>query len=291
MNPLLHTIINSLDIVGAMLLIVALVPLKMLMNDLPVGSVRKLWKIFAGLILFFIGAYIFIAMQLRIGDDFPGRDIICIVLFFGAVFVLMVITLSRETALDIKRIYTLEIETITDPLIGISNRRYLEKKLNDEFIKAKRYNHVFSILMLDIDHFKNINDTYGHDAGDIVLKNLGLLLKKLSREFDTIARYGGEEIMIVCPLTDAKDATALAERLRHEIGRRVMLPADMTEKRKDLYITVSIGVAVYTPEISTIEDLVKCADKAMYKAKDEGRNRISLWDGSTCETIISSDIF
>ncbi|MDO9208887.1 MAG: GGDEF domain-containing protein [Sulfuricurvum sp.] len=290
MYELLNAIVLNLDIAGIILLLVTLVPILKLKCELPIGSVRKLWKILSAMIFFFIGIYIYITVQYRIGNVLINRDIICILLFFGALFVLMVSTLSLRTALDIKRIYTLEIENITDPLMGISNRRHLERKLHEEFAKAVRYDLAFSILMLDIDYFKNVNDTYGHDTGDMVLKNLGAIIKNFIRVSDIVARYGGEEIMVLCPLTDGNHAASLAERLRQEIDKRVIVPADMEKEGREIRITVSIGVAEYLPEISTVEDLVKRADRAMYRAKHEGRNRIFLCNNSTSDEMITVNV-
>lgn len=286
MNLLLHTIISNLDIVGIMLLLTTLIPLKKLMHELPHGSIRRSWFILSSMILIFITTYIVIAIRFRTGSDFSSREIICTLLFLGALFVLIVSTLSMRTTRDIKRIYTLEIENITDSLMNIGNRRYLDQKLQEEFSKAERYNLAFSVLMIDIDHFKNVNDTYGHDAGDTVLKYLGAFIQKLIRTYDTVARYGGEEIMVLCPLTDGHHATWLAERLRHGIEQSVIILNNM----KETQVTVSIGIAEYTQEVSSVEDLLKRADKAMYRAKEEGRNRAFLCDGSTPETIIPSTI-
>lgn len=213
-------------------------------------------------------------MQFRAGADLQSREIVCTVLFFGALFVLKVSILSMQTTRDIKRIYTLEIENITDPLMNISNRRYLEQKLQEEFSKAKRYSLDFSILMIDIDHFKNVNDTYGHNAGDIVLIELGIIIKNLIRTYDTVARYGGEEIMVLCPLTDGDHALWLAERLRRQIEERIIALDEMQK----MHITISIGVSQYTSEVACVEDLVKQADKAMYCVKEKGRNSVFLHD-------------
>ncbi len=284
MSLFLNTILTNLDIAGIMILVATLIPLKKIMHELPHGSIRRSWFILSGMILFFIASYIVIALQFRTGSDFQSREIICTLLFLGALFVLIVSTLSLQTTRDIKRIYALEIENITDPLMNISNRRYLDRKLQEEFSKAERYNLELSVLMIDIDHFKNVNDTYGHDSGDIVLHYLGELIKKLIRTYDTVARYGGEEIIVICPSTDSSHTAWLAERLRHEIEQSVIVLNDM----KEIQVTVSIGISEYAHEVSSVEDLVKRADKAMYRAKKEGRNRVYLCDGSTPETIIPS---
>ena len=136
--------------------------------------------------------------------------------------------------------------------------------------------------MMDLDHFKKINDTHGHDTGDQVLKKLGLLIKNVVRESDTVARYGGEEIMVLCPLTDGHHVAWLAERLRHEI-EHCSIPVSDTKNTTEIRVTVSIGVAEYTSNILSVTDLVKHADEAMYQAKHQGRNRVTLYDPFSIE--------
>lgn len=281
------TILNNLDILGIVLLFLTLVPIVRLMRELPDGIMKKRWRGLVALIVFFIGMYLYIAVEYRLESVSISREVICLLLFFGAMFVFLVSVLSLRTALDIKRIYTLEIENITDPLMGINNRRYLERRLHEEFSKARRHDLPLSVMMLDIDHFKNVNDTYGHDGGDLVLKNLGALITKTIRESDCVSRYGGEEIVIIFPMTDGKNAVQMAERLRKEIEASVIVPADMEKEGREIRITVSIGIAENIPDVSNAEDLVKRADTAMYRAKNEGRNRVVLCDGTSPDLIVS----
>lgn len=290
MHVVMQHIIYNFDIAGIVLLFIALLPAIKLMRELPYGQMRTRWKVLTGMIVFFIVSYLYITWQHRINTPVFSIEAILLLLFFGALFVLLVSALSLQTALDVKRIYALEIESITDPLIGIGNRRYLERKLNEEFAKARRYELPLSLLMLDIDHFKEINDTFGHDAGDMVLKNLGVLMGKFVRESDYAARYGGEEIVIITPLTDGQHAAFIAERLRKKIDESVMIPVDTKKGIAETRITVSIGVAVYDSDMESIEELLKRADMAMYRAKHEGRNRIFLCDGSTSETVLPQDV-
>jgi diguanylate cyclase (GGDEF)-like protein len=257
------------------------------MRELPTGSVRKWWSIMIALVFFFIIGYIYYVLQHHNNiSHFSQNKIIPFILFFGSLFVFFTTTLFLRTAQDIKRIYTLEIENITDPLMEISNRRHLTQILQNEFSKAARYKLPLSILMIDIDFFKKVNDTYGHNVGDMVLKNLGTLLKQLIREMDYVARYGGEELIVVCPLIDGKRALDLAERLRQEIENSIIVPADPEKGIPEVRITVSIGVSEYTPEISCVDYLVKRADMALYRAKHAGRNCTFICDGTTPETVL-----
>ncbi len=286
MNNVYEFLISNLDIAGTIILITSLFPIFKLMKELPSGHFRKWWGILIALIFFFILGYLYYVQQRYNNSDFSQNAIIPYILFFGSLFVFFTTTLFLRTTIDIKRIYTLEIENITDPLMGIYNRRYLTRILQEEFSKAKRYSLPLSTLMLDIDYFKKVNDTYGHDVGDMILRNLGTMIQELIRETDYVARYGGEEIMVICPLIDGQKASELAERLRQEIETCIMIPDDANKGTPEVRITVSIGVAECTSDISSVDDLIKRTDMALYRAKDEGRNCIFLCNGTTSETIL-----
>jgi diguanylate cyclase (GGDEF)-like protein len=154
---------------------------------------------------------------------------------------------------------------VTDSLTGLYVRRYFMVKLQEEIHRADRYNKIFSVIMVDLDRFKNINDTYGHDAGDRALKAISQFLQKNIRDVDAIARYGGEEFVMLIPDADKDAALCLAERLRDELSR--------TRVGELPQITISLGVASYPTDGTDIEELIKKADAAMYAAKQAGRNK------------------
>ena len=154
---------------------------------------------------------------------------------------------------------------VTDSLTGLYVRRYFMVKLQEEIHRADRYNKIFSVIMVDLDRFKNINDTYGHDAGDRALKAISQFLQKNIRDVDAIARYGGEEFVMLIPDADKDAALCLAERLRDELSR--------TRVGELPQITISLGVASYPADGTDIEELIKKADAAMYAAKQAGRNK------------------
>ena len=157
---------------------------------------------------------------------------------------------------------------LTDPLTGFPNRRYVMERLEQEWASAKRTGRPFACLLIDIDHFKRVNDTHGHDAGDIVLKHTAQVLRDTARVHDVISRLGGEEFLVVCPDTGTKGAQACAERLRAAVEA-----ASISVGAIACPVTVSIGVAVWNKEIPTAEALIKAADVAVYAAKDGGRNQ------------------
>ena len=164
----------------------------------------------------------------------------------------------------------LEEMVIRDPLTGLYNHRQLQICLDEEIIRSKRYGHTFCILMLDIDHFKSVNDSFGHDFGDRVLVGLAGMLRGTVRDgVDVVARYGGEEFVILTPETDVDGGARLAERLRATFaGLEFETP---TGARR---FTASFGVAAAAPD-DDVTSLLRRADEALYRAKDGGRNRVS----------------
>lgn len=277
MEDVIGYITNFILFVGACLLCFSFLPIQRLIVQLPEGGLRKKWNDVRALILFFITGYAIFTYLYWMNLD-KGLDLIVPAVFFlGAVLVLFVGTLALETAKEVKRVFTLQYENVTDHLIGINNRRYLDKKIAEEISKARRYGMTLSMLLLDIDHFKAVNDTYGHQIGDHVLKSLGQLLIKKVRDVDFVARYGGEEIAILCPHTMVSTAFDLAERLRQTIETSIMVPAEEYENGHEITITVSIGVAGFDQQVNDSHVLVQRADEALYKAKNDGRNRVVLF--------------
>jgi len=177
------------------------------------------------------------------------------------------------TVQDVTDIAAYEKKLITtntkDGLTGIFNRRYFETKLVEEFDRHIRYNRPLSLIMIDIDHFKKTNDTYGHQAGDFILKKLAILIDDRIRTIDIVSRYGGEEFCCLLPETTIDSALALAEFLRIGVETEIFQFKD-----KRLRITISQGVSEINSDVDSAEDLLKLADDALYESKRLGRNRI-----------------
>lgn len=164
----------------------------------------------------------------------------------------------------------LKIMATHDPLTGVKNRGEIERLLTLEIDRVKRYQRPLTILLLDIDHFKSINDTYGHQSGDVVLQNTCQNIEQQLRPNDALGRYGGEEFLIILPEISLSAATMVAERLRKSLAEMAVT----TAQHVDIRFTVSIGVAAYTESTDSIERLVIVADEMLYKAKQSGRNRV-----------------
>lgn len=170
MRDSIFFIVNWLLLAGGLVLVAALFPVGRLIRQLPAGNVRNRWRLLTLCMLFFIAGYVIYAVA-HWDHCCTLFDLVVPTIFFiGAVFVEMVCSLALRTALDIKRICDLEQETITDPLMGIFNRRYLERRLKEEVGRAQRYKLPLAVLLLDVDFFKRINDTHGHLVGDLVLQ-------------------------------------------------------------------------------------------------------------------------
>lgn len=153
----------------------------------------------------------------------------------------------------------------TDGLTGIHNRMKVELLMTAEVLRSKRYGRLLSVLLIDVDHFKQVNDNYGHSIGDSVLRDVAAVLNDNIREADILGRWGGEEFLIVAPETDTDGALRFGEKLREAVERHRFI--------KDIRITISIGVATLM-EGEWEDDMVRRADEAMYQAKESGRNRI-----------------
>lgn len=261
--------------VGACLIFVSYLRIRRLIAEIPKGAVQRRWNDLRVLILFFVFcylAYIFLTSMDLLNENF--KLIVPAMFFLVAVLILFTGTLALETATEFIRFSKIERENIIDHLTGVHNRRYLDERIASEAIRAHKYDMPLSMMMIDIDHFKAVNDRYGHQIGDQVLKRLGELLIKKVRVIDVVARYGGEEIAILTIQTNIADAFDQAERLRKAVEAFIMVPADEKEQREAVRITVSIGVAGFDQQVFDSQTMIKKADMALYQAKNEGRNRV-----------------
>jgi len=169
----------------------------------------------------------------------------------------------------------------TDYLTGLRTRGYFEQQLELEFKRAERRKQKFALLMIDIDHFKRLNDTFGHHVGDQILRDVSLILMKDMREVDTVARYGGEEFVIILPETTQVGALYVAQRLRRAVEQAKFFAGSPHEIQ---HLTISLGVAVYDSDAQFKRDLIEFADAALYAAKHAGRNRVVAYSALSEQT-------
>ncbi|NJK31764.1 MAG: diguanylate cyclase, partial [Deltaproteobacteria bacterium] len=185
----------------------------------------------------------------------------------------MLRVLSHQVGVSLQnaRMYqSMEQRATTDGLTGLTNHRAFQERLEQLHALAERTGQKFSLILTDIDHFKSVNDTYGHPVGDAVLKRVAAIFTRRARKVDIVARYGGEEFVIVLPDTDADGAAVFANRLREEIGEQTI-----TSDHGSFSVTISMGVAEYPGDGRERHQLIELADQALYYCKEHGRNRVT----------------
>ncbi len=252
----------------------ALYPAFSIIRRLPKGSTRKYWIILVTLIVIFIGGYIAYYIEEtgnKLGDF---RFVVPSVFLGGGVFVLIILLLSLQSMKVIRKIQTLEEENITDSLMQIYNRRCFDRRMHEEFVKAKRYGFPLSLILFDIDNFKTINDEYGHNAGDMILKKVGQVLLCCTRDVDTPARYGGDEIAVIVSNSSLEETAVVAGRIHEQIRGEPITFRKKDSNEVTINCTVSVGIASFKDTMKNPEELIHAADKMMYKAKKAGRDTI-----------------
>lgn len=200
------------------------------------------------------------------GEPFTEEDLSVIIPFAQQASILLKLSLCYKTAEQMREL------SITDPLTGLFNRRYFDIRIEEEFMRAKRYGFRFSLAIADIDDFKLFNDTEGHRAGDFILKEIASVMNRSIRANDILVRFGGEEFAIIMPQIQKSEAFHVAERVRENVKNQIQPIWRKFPKEK---ITISIGIAMY-PECSDIESLIRDADRSLYAAKRSGKDRTLL---------------
>jgi len=186
----------------------------------------------------------------------------------------LVIMAARLFASTLKKVMLFEQTkelAITDPLTQVYNRRHLQERLEQEVARAQRYSHPLTVLLIDIDHFKLFNDGNGHLQGDVALRQLAAVLRRHTRQADLVARFGGEEFVVVLPEIDAANGRAVAEKLRLTVEQ---IPFAGEETLPSGQLTISVGVATFPTEAQDAVQLLDLADRGLYLAKRRGRNRV-----------------
>jgi diguanylate cyclase (GGDEF)-like protein len=264
-------------VVGAFVLVMALIPAHALAANAKEDTVRARWRHVQWRILGFLICYTTYLVAFwdrhRQWEDLaaPAALLVAALLTSG------VVRLALETVTEATRPSgRLDRESITDALVGVFNRKYLEHRLSEEVARARRHAVPMSVLLIDIDHFRRVNEKWGRGVGDHVLRYLANTVVGGVRESDVVARYGGEELMVIAPATTAEDALTLAERLRVMVEKENLAFGGELGARPELQVTVSIGVGELQPEETAWEPIVARADAAVKKAKMSGRNKVAI---------------
>jgi diguanylate cyclase (GGDEF)-like protein len=240
-----------------------------ILRRLPPGGTRRAWHALGAIVACFVIGYVGFAVHHGHDQGNSPEHFVVLVFFLGAIFVLGSVRLFGHT---IKVVAHYRNDSLTDGLMGIHNRRYFDARLDEECAHTERHGSPLSLLLIDLDKFKLVNDVHGHRAGDGVLRDLGHLLRREVRRSDVVARYGGEEIAILAPDTGLQGARMLAERIRAEVCRHDF--SRYANGREPLSCTVSVGVSTTVGGAANeAAVLVERADAALYRAKETGRNR------------------
>lgn len=237
---------------------------------LVISTITYRFSAFTGLVSTILGIALFFALGLILFLNNYWTD------YFSAGFLMIMsylgISIYKYIRLFVES-QALKTQAITDGLTGLFIHRYFRILLQNELDRALRYNPPLSFIIMDIDHFKHINDTYGHEQGNIVLKHIAQILKSISRKVDLIARYGGEEFCVILPHTTQEGAVNYAEKVRKQIQ-----DFNFPIAGKSLKITVSLGVVTFPNlKVEKIEELIEAADRALYEAKNTGRNKVCVF--------------
>jgi diguanylate cyclase (GGDEF)-like protein len=251
------------------------------------------WPSLRNLIAFFAVGYGVYLVFLVLDQPFD-RDLIAAEVFFlSAVFILLVVRFAYRTIHEIMRLEEMEQLANTDELTGLFNRRAIMRLLEEEFWKARRFGFPLSLAMIDLDHFKDVNDRWGHLAGDIVLHEVAATLKVRLRKIDVVGRYGGEEFLCILPSTPLDGALITGERVRGFVRDLRFRPLESggfepagrsgaeSGEGEFVQVTVSVGVSTVNSGFPRPEDLLAAADAALYQAKGKGRDRTELFEDTT----------
>jgi diguanylate cyclase (GGDEF)-like protein len=223
-------------------------------------------------------------LQIHTEDEKPAAEEIEKLYFSKQMMVTSLLEHYAPPLTNLRLRETLKMQSIHDHLTGLYNRRYMMDTLEFEARRAKRHNTTLGIIMVDVDHFKQFNDTFGHEVGDIVLRELGSFLRNNIRQEDIACRYGGEEFILILPSTSLENSRMRAESLREKIEKKLTI----NHLKKIHSITISLGVAVFPLHGETIEETLNAADSALYLAKTNGRNRVEVGNGNLRKMHISS---
>jgi diguanylate cyclase (GGDEF)-like protein len=166
---------------------------------------------------------------------------------------------------------------IREGLTGLFDQNYVRQRLGEEYYRARRYGHPLSLLMIDLDNFKSLNDRFGHAAGDLMLRHFGRLIRETIRPSDIPARFGREEFLIILPETGRYEAQTVAERLRQRVSES---PFRIDSRREDVRMTFSIGVSAFPDYGQSAEEMITLADLALYRAKKAGKNMVSFYSSN-----------
>ncbi len=262
--------VQAMLIIAASLLLASLAPMRRIYQMMSPCASRRLWLALGCLVgIMIAGVMAFLFVNYNEGSNHHEDWLVAAVFLTAAVLVVVISTLAENTAQDVSRMASLKLAASVDPVTELYNRRHIVSLLEEECARSTAERSSFSVLMIDMDNFKDVNDTYGHQAGDVVLREAARAILAGLPTPGKAGRFGGEEFLVVLPRLGSLDARAVAERIRVLVERLKV----SYEGEQIVSPTVSVGVATAYGWHEKAEDLIGLADEALYAAKALGRNR------------------
>jgi len=274
---------NILLLSSIFLYAVSLFIVQQLIKKIPLGEVRNNWKILSFFIVGFIvgyAAYMFLLITGKVNIESIIYPAICLA---GSAFVLLLCFLTYQTTRDIGEAIAMEQASIIDPVLDIYNRRYFDRRIDEETQRSRRYNQPLSIILFEIDQFESVVKNHGRLVGDVVLRKVSDFLVGSVRASDIVARYDEHKIVIATTQTKPDMAITLADRIRGEVEKLEVLPNSDQNAQDALHVTVTAGVSCVEDRIKSGFDLVDVAEKAIARADKEGHNRVYVYDPADVE--------
>lgn len=275
-------LVNIFLISGICLYAASIFTVQQLVKKLPLGEVRNNWKILSFFIVgFMVGyaVYMYLLLTGKVASASITYPAMCLA---ASAFVLLLCFLTYQTTRDISEAIAMEQASIIDPVLDIYNRRYFDRRIDEETQRSRRYNQPLSIILFEVDKFQSVISSHGKLVGDVVLRKVSDFLVASVRSSDIVAKYDENRIVIATTQTKPDMAIMLADRLRGEIEKLEVLPE--SEKTDEaLHVTVTAGVSCVEDRIKSGFDLVDVAEKAINRAEKDGRNRVYAYDPSDIE--------
>ncbi len=271
---------NILLLCGIGLYAAALFTIQHLVKKLPLGEVRNNWKVLSFFIVGFIVGYVAYMFMLWTGNVGLHAITYPAICFAVSGFVLLLCFLTYQTTCDISEAIAMDQASIIDPVLDIYNRRYFDRRVDEETQRSRRYNQPLSIILFEVDQFENVTRKHGALVGDVILKKVSDFLVTSVRASDIVARYDDHKIVIATTQTKPDMAIMLADRIRGDVEKLDILPSGEQNLTEGLRITLTAGVSCVEDRIKSGFDLTEVAEKAMSRADTEGRNRVYAYDPS-----------
>ena len=271
-------IANILLLSGICMLVVSAFTSQQLIRKLPMGKVRNSWQMLTYLIVGFVFAYAAYMLLLMTGQANLMTLTIPKLCFTAASFILLLCFLTYQITRDIREAIAMDQASIIDPILDIYNRRYFDRRLDEETQRSRRYKLPLSLILFDIDDFKSVKDQHGKLVADVVLRKVSDYIVDTVRSSDIVARFDEHKIVVATTQTEVDMAEILANRLRSEIEKLDVLSNCDNENTSSLKVTVSAGVSAVFDSVRNGFDLVEIAEKALNQANKQGINNVSTYD-------------